>query len=396
MHGASYRSITDFYGTAAEVRNFRRLADTKESAMKDNKTGMGMKTSPTATIALAAAMVVAAVGCKQTAPVVDDATLTAQVQQRIAADSGLSSEPVQVISQGGTVTLTGGVSNNAARSLAANDAAAVTGVRQVINNITVNPETPPVSALETTPLPIAPIQKVAPPRERVRATPPPPPVRNVPAPAPAPITRASAPPPPAPVQPATPPPPVARVVTLPAGSTLPIRITQTLDSATTQVGESFTGAVATDIVQDDMLIIPRGATVTGRVTEVHEAGHFSGASLLTVELTGVNSRGERISLTTQPFSVQGKGRGKNTAVKTGIGAAAGAVLGGIFGGGKGAAIGAAAGGGTGAGINAVTRGQQVQILSESVVRFVTANSIAVRTSTHAGGNGGDPSLQNRY
>jgi hypothetical protein len=357
--------------------------------------GMGMMASRSATIALAAVMVAGAVGCKQAAPVVDDATLTAQVQQRIAADSGLSSEPVQVISQGGTVTLTGGVSNNAARSLAANDAAAVAGVRQVINNITVNPETPPVSALQTTPLPIAPVQKPAPVKEHVRAyVPPPPPPRNIPAPAPAPITRASA--PPAPAQPVAPPPPVARVVTLPAGSTLPVRVTQTLDSATTQVGESFSGAVATDIVQDDMLIIPRGATVTGRVTEVHEAGHFSGSSLLTVELTGVNSRGERISLTTQPFSVQGKGRGKNTAVKTGIGAAAGAVLGGIFGGGKGAAIGAAAGGGTGAGINAVTRGQQVQIMSESVVRFVTANSIAVRTSTHAGGNGGDPSLQNRY
>ncbi|WP_244502107.1 BON domain-containing protein [Terriglobus roseus] len=357
------------------------------------------KASRGTALALAAVMMTGAVGCKKTAPVVDDATLTSQVQQRIASDSALATEPVQVISQGGAVTLTGAVSNAAARSLAANDAAAVSGVTQVINNITVSAATAPVTAAATTPLPVAPVQTVPPPRERVRAAAPPPPPRYTPPPPqqqqPAPIARVQPPPPPQQQQPAPPPPPVARVVTLPAGSTLPVRVTQTLDSATTQPGETFTGAIATDIVQDDMLIIPRGSAVTGRVTEVHEAGHFSGSSLLTVELTGVNARGERISLATQPYSVEGKGRGKNTAVKTGVGAAAGAVLGGIFGGGKGAAIGAAAGGGTGAGINAVTRGQQVQIPSESVVRFVITNSVAVRTSTHAGGYNGAPSLQDR-
>ncbi len=341
-------------------------------------------------LALSAVLAAGLSGCKSTPATVDDPTLTANVQQRIAADSAVSNEPIQVAAQSGTVTLSGAVSNNAARALAARDAAGVAGVSKVINDITVNDATAPVAAM-TAPEP------VAPPPARKRTVPPPPPPRQV---ASAPITRTPptqpAPlPPPPPAQPATPPPPVARVVTLPAGSTLPVRVTQTLDSATTQLGDSFSGAVATDIVVDGMLMIPRGAPVMGRVTEVHEAAHFKGSSLLTVELTGVNSRGERISLTTQPYSVEGKGRGTNTAVKTGVGAAAGALLGGIFGGGKGAAIGAAAGGGTGAGINAVTRGQQVQIPSESVVRFVTTNSIAVRTSVHAGSNSGDPSLQNR-
>ncbi len=340
----------------------------------------------------------ATVGCNShPSATVDDPTLTAQVQQRIASDGGLANEPVQVIAQAGTVTLTGIVSNNAARSLAANDAAAITGVRKVINDITVNSAAGPATTTTTTPLQqIAPAPTVTS-RERVRT--PSSPAHADLAPAPAPINRL--PPPQAPVQsqpvqPAAPAPPVARVVTLPAGSTLPVRVTQTLDSATAQPGDTFSGAVATDIVQDGMVLIARGSTVSGRVTEVHEAAHFKGASLLTVELTGVNARGgERLSLSTQPYSVQGKGRGENTAVKTGVGAAAGAVLGGIFGGGKGAAIGAAAGGGTGAGVNAVTRGQQVQIASESVVRFTTTNSLAVRTSTRARGQDDAPSLQNR-
>lgn len=196
-------------------------------------------------------------GCKTSHPV-DDPTLTAQVQQRLAADSALASEPVQVIAQAGVVTLSGSVSNNAARSLAANDAAAITGVQKVINDLTVNAATAPVTSTVTTPLPQAqPLPSPAP-RERIRAVP----SRDV-APAPAPITRASASPvapaytpPPAPVRPATPPPPLARVVTLPAGSTLPVRITQTLDSATSQSGDSFSGAVATDIISDGMVLIP--------------------------------------------------------------------------------------------------------------------------------------------
>jgi hypothetical protein len=345
-------------------------------------------------LTLAAILVTGATGCRSK-PVVDDPTLTTQVQQRIASDSALTNEPVQVMAQAGVVTLTGAVSSAAARSLAANDAAAITGVQKVVNDITVNSSTEPATATVTTPLQQPLPEKAATPRERVRVSAPPP--------QPAPITRSSAAPPPTvyqpqPVQtppPPPPPPPVARVVTLPAGSTLPVRVTQTLDSATTQVGDSFSGAIATDIVQDGMLLIPRGSTVNGRVSEVHEAAHFKGSALLTVELIGVNAKGERISVSTQPYTVEGKGRGTNTAVKTGVGAAAGAVLGGIFGGGKGAAIGAAAGGGTGAAINGVTRGQQVQIPSETVVRFVTTNSLAVRTSTHAGSSNGDPELQNR-
>ncbi|MGI4855153.1 MAG: BON domain-containing protein [Janthinobacterium lividum] len=344
------------------------------------------------TLTLTGVLVVGTAGCK-TAATVDDPTLTSQVQQRLAADSAINREPVQVMAQAGVVTLTGAVSNNAARSLVANDAAGVAGVQEVINDLVVSAATPPVSATVTTPLPQ--IQPLPVPAPRKQVTP-----RNEYV---APVTRPSTTQTPVYPQPSYRPPvaqtapqaPAVRVVTLPAGSTLPVRITQTLDSATTQPGDTFSGALAADILVDGMVALPRGTAVNGRVAEVHEAAHFKGSSLLSIELIGVSARGERIALSTQPYSVEGKGRGKNTAVKTGVGAAAGAVLGGIFGGGKGAAIGAAAGGGTGAAINGVTRGDQVQIPSESVVRFVTADSIAVRTSERAGASQGEPSLQTR-
>jgi hypothetical protein len=195
--------------------------------------------------------------------------------------------------------------------------------------------------------------------------------------------------------PPPPPPPAFRNITLTPGTTIPIRITQTLDSATTQQGETFTGTIASDIVSDGIVVIRTGTPVTGRVSAVQEAAHYKGSSLLTVELTSINRRGERLTITTDPYSVQGKGRGGNTAAKVGGGAAVGAILGGIIGGGKGAAIGAAAGGGAGAGVNTVTRGEQVQIPSETLIRFNLTNTLSLKVPTNGDGESptATPTLQ---
>ena len=170
-------------------------------------------------------------------------------------------------------------------------------------------------------------------------------------------------------------------ITLPAGTSIPVRITETLDSATTQTGDKFTGSVASDIVVDGLVVIPQGTPVTGHVDEAKDAAHYKGSSLLTISLSGINRKGEHIEVATDPYTKEGEGRGKNTAEKVGGGAAIGAILGGIIGGGKGAAIGAAAGGGAGAGVNTVTRGQQVQIQSETVVRFKLSDAILVHVTS---------------
>ena len=343
------------------------------------------------------AVVLSFAGCKKSTPPLDDAALTSAVQTRIAADTALQPASIQASVQDGIATLNGTVSNDAARSLAASDAAQVAGLKTVVNNLTVQqaaqqPQPAPQPAAAIAPPPErarkiakAPAKKVRPePVEQSSA-----PIERVP-----PVEQAQAPPPPPP--PARPAPPAFRDVTVPAGTTLPIRMTQTLDSATTQQGDSFSGTVASDIIIDGLVVIPQGAAVSGRVDAAQEAAHFKGNSLLTIELTGLRRHGDNVAISTEPYSVAGKGRGKNTAIKTGGGAAVGAILGGIFGGGKGAAIGAAAGGGVGAGSNAITRGEQVQIPSETLVRFHLTNSLALRTSTrNTRSTPTNPNLQQR-
>ena len=354
-----------------------------------------------------AALLTLAAGCKQ-GP--DDAALTQKVNSQLSEDTSISGQPVQATVQAGIVTLNGSVQNDAQKTIAARDAAAVLGVRQVQNNIAIGFVPAPESAAITPPAPPpaapAPIPAPAPriPTPKVKPQPKPQPIPRDEH-YPAPIERPAPPPPmqtenhpppvsdPAPPPPVAPPPPAMRTVNIPSGTTIPVRVTQTLDSATTEQGTSFSGVVASDILIDGVVAIPAGSPVAGQVDEVHEAAHYKGSASLTVSLASITRRGEHIAITTDPYSVTGKGRGTNTAEKVGGGAAVGAILGGIFGGGKGAAIGAAAGGGAGAGVNTVTRGQQVQIPSETVVRFHLASPFNVRVRGDGEKNSNDGALQ---
>jgi len=340
--------------------------------------------TPSTTLRLVAflALGLAAAGCKSNpAAPADDATLTQSVKSKIAADTSLTSEPIQASVQQGVATLNGTVSSDAARSLAANDAAQVAGIRTVVNNLT-------VQAASLTPPPPAPKPRSEAPASRpAHSRKPSPTIAPEPAPQPEPPPTPQTQPQPAPIEhkyPAPPanPAPVNRSITLPADTTLPVRITQTLDSSTTQQGDTFTGVLASDVVSSDgTTVLPQGTAVSGRVVAVQEAAHFKGNSLLSIELTSLDRHGDRLPITTDTYSKAGNGRGKNTAEKIGGGAAVGAILGGIFGGGKGAAIGAAAGGGAGTAVQGATRGQQVQIPSETLVRFRLANPVTVRVGS---------------
>ena len=170
-----------------------------------------------------------------------------------------------------------------------------------------------------------------------------------------------------------------------------------LQTGVTQSNVSFRASLAADLVQDGMVVVRQGTTVVGRVIEAKDATHYAGSSALTLELSRINAGNQPVAIVTDPYTEQGKGRGKNTAAKVGGGAALGAVIGAIAGGGKGAAIGSVAGGGLGAGANTITRGQQVSIPAETIVRFRLAAPVQVTTLARAEQNydNTQPTLQPR-
>jgi BON domain len=351
-------------------------------------------------------------GCKskqqasQAAPP-SDQQITSAIQAKIQGESALSGQSIQVSVQNGVATLSGTVTDDASRALAGNDSGTVDGVKTVVNNLTVQPEQQAAAAPAPAPTPAKEPEREhrrdyrrhedshqasahdrnrdrdnVPPPSQEASVAPPPPVQNV-----------------VPVQPAPPPPPkpVARRVTIPAGTVIPVILTEGLDSKTAQPNDAFHATLASNVMADGMVAIPRGSPVLGQVLDAKEAAHFKGQSLLSVDLTEVRVYGRRIDLQTDAFTKEGKARGRNTAEKTGGGAVLGAIIGAIAGGGKGAAIGAAAGAGAGTGVNAVTRGEEVQIASESRIDFHLQAPVTLTVSSNPPPmeQSNEPQLQHR-
>jgi hypothetical protein len=349
------------------------------------------------TAALLAGLLMFSAGCNkqsasQPAPRADE-QVASDIQAKINGESALNGQNIQVAVAAGVATLSGTASDDASRALAGNDAGSIAGVKTVVNNLTVAPPqvaAAPAPAMTMTPAPPKPRPEPAPrkPRHHEEPAPQPPPMEQpAPPPAPAQDTAVATPPPapaPVPPPPPAPPRPVAKTVILPEGTVVPVRMTDSLDSAKAQPNESFRGTLAGDLIADGMIALPQGTTVIGRIVDAKDAAHFKGSALLSIELTAVDVHGRSIPLVTDTYTKEGAGRGKNTLAKSGGGAALGAIIGALAGGGKGAAIGAVAGGGAGAGVNAVTRGQQVQIPTETLVNFHLQSPVTVTTSRAIG------------
>ncbi len=344
---------------------------------------MKAKLSFNVTAAVLVAILTVGVGCTK-AP--NDAQLTSDIQSKLVADSGLQGKQLGVKAENGTVTLTGTVDNDGQREAAARYASSEPGVKQVINNLQVATPPPPEAAQNTPPVEEAKPSPAPAPKPRRSA----PRVRNLPSSRDqnsAPVA-AMTPPSATSAAPSTPPPPPPpQKVTIPSGTTLAVRLVDTIDSERSQAGQTFHATLDSPLAVEGETAIPAGYDVEGHIVNVQSAGKFAGQSLLVLQLDRISAAGKYYNIQTDQYSRKGTSRGKNTAEKVGAGAGIGAIIGAIAGGGKGAAIGAAAGGGLGGGVQAATKGQQIKLASETVLNFTLQAPLTV-VATNKGPNEG--------
>ena len=147
-------------------------------------------------------------------------------------------------------------------------------------------------------------------------------------------------------------------LTLPAGTTLQVRLITTLSSKATESGDPWIGRVVEPVFARGQEILPEGSTVEGRVTYVKEPGRTKGVGemrLVAETLTTPGDQGVRyaivaslegaqgaegVSLKDQEGTLQGPGKSKKDAAKeAGKAAAAGAGVGAMAQGGTGALYG---------------------------------------------------------
>jgi len=170
-------------------------------------------------------------------------------------------------------------------------------------------------------------------------------------------------------------------INIAAGTNLTIRINQHISVKTSHAGDRFTGEVVEPVVgQNDRVVIPKGAPVSGVVVASHRRGHFKGSSILELRLTYLTLGGSRYALDTSDLTQTKKGKGKRSAAFIAGGTGLGMLIGGVATGGVGMAIGGAAGAGAGTALGGLTGNRDLDIPSESIVRFRLADDLTLQPS----------------
>ncbi len=242
-----------------------------------------------------------------------DSEILGQVQKTFHDEHAFIGSSILPSVNHGVVTLSGNVRSEAEKTLASSELAGIDGVKTVLNNLNIVDNT-------------------------FHRPPPPKPVAG---------------------------PSGPKLITLPAGSAVPVRVTDEIDTKTAKAGDTFHGTTAASVTMNGFSLIPAGTPVMGRVIEAKAAGHLSGAADLSIELVSVRLQGangpQDVSVLTQPLSSKAQGRGTNTAEKTGGGAAVGALSGGVLGGGS----------------NALSRGKEIVVKPEQLLPFRTSSPLEV-------------------
>lgn len=258
-----------------------------------------------------------------------DWQIEAQVQKAIQNDHIFVGSSIMSSVNQGVVKLTGNVRSETEKEYASSDLANIPGVKTVLNNLEIHDNS------------------------------------FHPAPAPAKVAGPTGP----------------RTLTLAAGTVIPVRLSDEIDTKTAKSGDTFHATTASNVTLAGLTAIPTGTPVTGRIVEAKAAGRLSGAAELGVELVSVRLPGgtapQDVSFVTQELSSKAQGRGTNTAEKAGGGAVFGGVVGALAGGGAGAGIGAASGGALGLGANILTHGKEIDLKPEQLLQFRTAAPLDV-------------------
>ncbi len=307
----------------------------------------------------------------------DDQAITSDVQAQLFADPVLKTRNIRVSSEGGVVTLSGGVGTELEKAAALRLVGKVKGVSQVVDQLEI--QTAVAEAITEPAASEAPAQdlfttKAPPPAAKTLRTktyrnagPEPSAAPAAMTPGPAETAHTSEPTSKPVAEPS--PPPRPETFTIPAGTVVTVRMIDSIDSSRNRPGEEFAATIDSPIAVGERVIIPRGSDARVRLIESQSAGRIKGRSELQVELVGVAVGNTTYAVETSVVEKKGASEGKRTAATVGGGAVLGGLIGAVAGKGKGAAIGAAVGAGAGTAVGAATKGQQVNIPSEAKLDF---------------------------
>lgn len=183
-------------------------------------------------------------------------------------------------------------------------------------------------------------------------------------------------------------------ISVPVDTVARLRLEQGLSSKTAQKNDTFSAKVISPVVIGDVVAIPEGSIVRGRVTEVTQAQRRSNGTIAVAfyelqmpsqsqpvpiagSLTSLSDEKGKEQQAGQEGELAGKSTKKRDVVFIGGGAGAGALIGAIAGGGKGAAIGGAVGAGLGALGTLLSEGNEVEVASGTEIMMIFDREVSL-------------------
>jgi hypothetical protein len=174
--------------------------------------------------------------------------------------------------------------------------------------------------------------------------------------------------------------PEYREVTIPAGTTLNLRLTSAVASDTSRVEDRVQAEIAKPVMIDGIAAVPDGATIAGSVVNVERSGKVKGRASLSLRFHSLTAWNDAYDVETATISRRAAATKGEDAAKIGIGSGAGALIGAVAGGKKGAAIGGAIGAGAGTGVVMATRGEEVRLGPGAVLTTTLQEPLTVRVA----------------
>jgi hypothetical protein len=163
-----------------------------------------------------------------------------------------------------------------------------------------------------------------------------------------------------------------RSLEAPAGTELVVRTVETIDSRNASADQTFSAIVEQEVTNaSGRVIVPEKSSAQLMIRQMSSGGATGGPEMA-LDIQSITVDGRRYVVSTRDLTLEsdtGIGKNKRTAEAIGGGAALGTIIGAIAGGGKGAAIGVLVGAAGGAGAQVLTRGRDVRVPAETVLKF---------------------------
>ena len=159
-------------------------------------------------------------------------------------------------------------------------------------------------------------------------------------------------------------------VEIATGTTLTVRLSDTLNSGSHATGHKFSGVLEGALSNNGITLAPAGSKVYGVISEAVRARRLAGSAKLMITITDININGKITPVSVSAINALTESTAKGTVRKVGKGAAIGALANGSDGAKDGAAI--------GLGIAILKGGNQVVVPAGTLLDFKLTKSLKLK------------------